>query len=198
MWLYHLNTVQPYCPVFRWIRYSGVWYSDGYCIPYLFRYLLYINLMQQVESTSILLQFTPPFFKENLTKYFDYLISQIFTNSPMGVARSGVKGPLTWGSKVAKSISISWSYSQPASGERSAYKTRFKQFREQIQPNKNTSSRILNGNPQNGIQKLQDFERERERERDRECLYIKPLSTLYIDRTNHVPNHVLSKTMFYG
>ena len=27
MWLYHLNTGHPYCPVFRWI-----WYSDGYSI----------------------------------------------------------------------------------------------------------------------------------------------------------------------
>ena len=166
MWLYHLNTVQPYCPVFRWIWYSGVRYSDGYCIPYLFGYLLYINLIQQVESTSILLHFTPPIFKGNLTKKYDYLISQICTNSPMGVARSGVKGPLTWGSRVAKSISISWSYSQPASGERSAYTTRLKQFRdlfleinhfEQIQPSKNTSSRILNGNSQNSIQNLKIF-----------------------------------------
>ena len=29
--LYHFNTGHPYCPVFRWICYSGVWYSDGYC-----------------------------------------------------------------------------------------------------------------------------------------------------------------------
>ena len=27
----HLNTVHPYCPVFRCIWYSGVQYSDGYC-----------------------------------------------------------------------------------------------------------------------------------------------------------------------
>ena len=31
MWLYHLNTVHPYCPVFIRIHYSGVRYSDGYC-----------------------------------------------------------------------------------------------------------------------------------------------------------------------
>ena len=43
-----------------------------------------------------------------------------FTSSPMGVAKSGVKGPLTWGSRVARSISMSWSYSQPASGESKA------------------------------------------------------------------------------
>ena len=30
-WLYHLNTGHPYCLVFRWIRYSDVRYSDGYC-----------------------------------------------------------------------------------------------------------------------------------------------------------------------
>ena len=35
-WLYHLSTGHPYCPVFTWIRYSGVLYlgvqySDGYC-----------------------------------------------------------------------------------------------------------------------------------------------------------------------
>ena len=29
-WLYHLNTGHPYFPVFRWIRYSGAQYSDGY------------------------------------------------------------------------------------------------------------------------------------------------------------------------
>ena len=28
----HLNTGHPYCLVFRWIQYSGVQYSDGYCI----------------------------------------------------------------------------------------------------------------------------------------------------------------------
>ena len=32
MWLNHLNRGHPYCSVFRWIQYSGVWYSDGYCI----------------------------------------------------------------------------------------------------------------------------------------------------------------------
>ena len=31
-WLNHLNTKHPYCPVFRWIWYSGVQYSDGYCM----------------------------------------------------------------------------------------------------------------------------------------------------------------------
>ena len=31
-WLYHLNTGHPNCPVFRWIWYSGVRYSDGYFI----------------------------------------------------------------------------------------------------------------------------------------------------------------------
>ena len=35
MWLYHLNTGHPYCTVFRWIRNSGVQYSDGYCFSYL-------------------------------------------------------------------------------------------------------------------------------------------------------------------
>ena len=34
-WLYHLNTRHPYCLVFRWIRYSGVQYSDGYCSSFL-------------------------------------------------------------------------------------------------------------------------------------------------------------------
>ena len=33
-WLYHLNTEHPYCRVFRWIRYSGAWYSDYYCIHF--------------------------------------------------------------------------------------------------------------------------------------------------------------------
>ena len=31
-WFYHLNTGHPHCLVFRWIWYSDVWYSDGYCI----------------------------------------------------------------------------------------------------------------------------------------------------------------------
>ena len=31
-WLYHLNTRHPYCSVFIWIQYSGVRYSDGYCL----------------------------------------------------------------------------------------------------------------------------------------------------------------------
>ena len=33
-WLYHLNTRKPYCLVFRWIQYSGVRYSDDYCIEF--------------------------------------------------------------------------------------------------------------------------------------------------------------------
>ena len=33
-WLHHLNAGHPYCPVFRLIRYSGVGYSDGYCITF--------------------------------------------------------------------------------------------------------------------------------------------------------------------
>merc|ERR1719443_937986 len=36
----------------------------------------------------------------------------------IGVARSGVKGQLTWGSRVLRSISTTWSYLQPASGLR--------------------------------------------------------------------------------
>ena len=36
----HLNTGHPYCPVFRWIRYSGVWYSNGYCTCPLIKYYL--------------------------------------------------------------------------------------------------------------------------------------------------------------
>ena len=27
-----IDTRHSYCPVFRWIQYSGVQYSDGYCI----------------------------------------------------------------------------------------------------------------------------------------------------------------------
>ena len=45
MWLYHLNTGHPYCLVFRWIRYSGVQYSDGYCITI------------KIESLTILTNF---------------------------------------------------------------------------------------------------------------------------------------------
>ena len=41
-WLYHLNTRQPYCPVFRWIRYSGVRYLDGYCIFEYFGCVVYL------------------------------------------------------------------------------------------------------------------------------------------------------------
>ena len=47
---YHLNTSQPYCLVFRWIRYSGVWHSDGYwtgLVPYsdtLYLHLVWFNL----------------------------------------------------------------------------------------------------------------------------------------------------------
>ena len=37
-WLYQLNAGHPYCPVFRWIRYSGVWYSDGSCTRLLVLY----------------------------------------------------------------------------------------------------------------------------------------------------------------
>ena len=31
-WFYHMNTEHPYCSVFRLIWYSGVRYSDEYCI----------------------------------------------------------------------------------------------------------------------------------------------------------------------
>ena len=33
-WLYHLNTEHTYCHVFRWVQYSGVQYSVGYCINF--------------------------------------------------------------------------------------------------------------------------------------------------------------------
>ena len=40
MWLYHLNTGHPYCPVFRWIRCS------------VFRWLLYTLLLCWVKKSS--------------------------------------------------------------------------------------------------------------------------------------------------
>ena len=38
-WLYHWNTGHPYSLVFRWIRYSGVRYSDGDCMDTIVRCL---------------------------------------------------------------------------------------------------------------------------------------------------------------
>ncbi len=40
-------------------------------------------------------------------------------NLEMGVARSGVKGPLMWGSSSERLISMSWSYSAPSSSRSS-------------------------------------------------------------------------------
>mmetsp|Transcript_11978 Transcript_11978/g.32745 ORF Transcript_11978/g.32745 Transcript_11978/m.32745 type:complete len:202 (-) Transcript_11978:759-1364(-) len=43
-------------------------------------------------------------------------------NLDKGVARSGVKGPLIWGSSSLRLISITWSYLQPSSGTRFSLK----------------------------------------------------------------------------
>ena len=35
---HHLNTKYAYCPVFRWLLFSGVQYSDGYCKTHRFQF----------------------------------------------------------------------------------------------------------------------------------------------------------------
>ena len=47
MWVYHLNTRHPYCPVFRWIRYSGVLYSV---------YNIMLNANSQIYCHKMLLK----------------------------------------------------------------------------------------------------------------------------------------------
>ena len=76
MWLCHLNTGHPYCPVFRWIWYSGVRYSDGYCtlqvkrICYIFLYFGLLN--KQKTNFTFKMTYANPLISYSLSRIATY------------------------------------------------------------------------------------------------------------------------------